>query len=113
MFRNIETNEIITEKELKERFPNTLFGEPILNSHVNPLGYETYVPPVEEPVERVPTIGEVQEQRRLAYAMESDHLKIEAEFDAISTSTEPDYSAWIAKVEEIKARFPLPEENEV
>ncbi|MEZ1491297.1 hypothetical protein QVM02_11975, partial [Pseudomonas aeruginosa] len=22
--------------------------------------------------------------------------------------TEPDYSAWIAKVEEIKARYPLP-----
>ncbi|MED5104230.1 hypothetical protein ACLBVT_04895, partial [Pseudomonas aeruginosa] len=23
--------------------------------------------------------------------------------------TEPDYSAWIAKVEEIKARYPLPD----
>ncbi|MEZ1750108.1 hypothetical protein QVM33_34895, partial [Pseudomonas aeruginosa] len=30
------------------------------------------------------------------------------EFDAIKAGTEPDYSAWIAKVEEIKARFPLP-----
>ncbi|HFH4654098.1 TPA: hypothetical protein ACGJXN_006562, partial [Pseudomonas aeruginosa] len=24
--------------------------------------------------------------------------------------TEPDYSAWIAKVEEIKARYPLPDQ---
>ncbi|HCP6208106.1 hypothetical protein QCC20_15575 [Pseudomonas aeruginosa] len=43
-----------------------------------------------------------------AYRLESDPLKTEAEFDAIKAGTEPDYSAWIAKVEEIKARFPLP-----
>lgn len=44
-----------------------------------------------------------------AYRLESDPLKTEAEFDAIKADTEPDYSAWIAKVEEIKARYPLPE----
>ncbi|HGP4432944.1 TPA: hypothetical protein ACLMYU_005227 [Pseudomonas aeruginosa] len=44
-----------------------------------------------------------------AYRMESDPLKTEAEFDAIKAGVEPDYSAWIAKVEEIKARYPLPE----
>ena len=44
-----------------------------------------------------------------AYRLESDPLKTEAEFDAIKAGTEPDYSAWIAKVEEIKARYPLPE----
>ncbi|HBO0950811.1 TPA: hypothetical protein L4E43_001731 [Pseudomonas aeruginosa] len=43
-----------------------------------------------------------------AYRLESDPLKTEAEFDAIKAGTEPDYSAWIAKVEEIKARIPLP-----
>ncbi|HEH6454701.1 TPA: hypothetical protein ACQT1A_004779 [Pseudomonas aeruginosa] len=43
-----------------------------------------------------------------AYRLESDPLKTEAEFDAIKAGTEPDYSAWIAKVEEIKARYPLP-----
>ncbi|HBO5698485.1 hypothetical protein ACQYYA_00425 [Pseudomonas aeruginosa] len=43
-----------------------------------------------------------------AYRLESDPLKTEAEFDAIKAGTEPDYSAWVAKVEEIKARFPLP-----
>ncbi|MFW4989929.1 hypothetical protein ACOAOK_01475 [Pseudomonas aeruginosa] len=44
-----------------------------------------------------------------AYRLESDPLKTEAEFDAIKAGTEPDYSAWIAKVEEIKARYPMPE----
>ncbi|AHB57570.1 hypothetical protein [Pseudomonas aeruginosa] len=43
-----------------------------------------------------------------AYRLESDPLKTEAEFDAIKAGTEPDYSAWVAKVEEIKARYPLP-----
>ncbi|WP_109390131.1 hypothetical protein [Pseudomonas aeruginosa] len=47
--------------------------------------------------------------RANAYRLESDPLKTEAEFDAIKVGTEPDYSAWIAKVEEIKARYPLPE----
>ncbi|HGM5020776.1 TPA: hypothetical protein ACKPYW_005250 [Pseudomonas aeruginosa] len=46
--------------------------------------------------------------RANAYRLESDPLKTEAEFDAIKAGTEPDYSAWVAKVEEIKARFPLP-----
>ena len=36
-------------------------------------------------------------------------FQVEAEFDAIKAGVEPDYSAWIAKVEEIKARYPLPE----
>ncbi|HCF5874999.1 hypothetical protein ACM71I_26345 [Pseudomonas aeruginosa] len=44
-----------------------------------------------------------------AYRLESDPLKTEAEFDAIKAGVEPDYSAWVAKVEEIKARYPLPE----
>ncbi|HBN9790294.1 TPA: hypothetical protein L3921_005720 [Pseudomonas aeruginosa] len=47
--------------------------------------------------------------RANAYRLESDPLKTEAEFDAVKAGTEPDYSAWIAKVEEIKARFPLPD----
>ncbi|HFX0496115.1 TPA: hypothetical protein ACIDX0_006757 [Pseudomonas aeruginosa] len=46
--------------------------------------------------------------RANAYRLESDPLKTEAEFDAIKAGVEPNYSAWIAKVEEIKARFPLP-----
>ncbi|EPF1497279.1 hypothetical protein [Pseudomonas aeruginosa] len=46
--------------------------------------------------------------RANAYRLESDPLKTEAEFDAIKAGVEPNYSAWVAKVEEIKARFPLP-----
>lgn len=46
--------------------------------------------------------------RARAYRKESDPLKTEAEFDAIKAGTEPDYSDWIAKVEEIKGRYPLP-----
>ncbi|MBG4822103.1 hypothetical protein GHV72_01875 [Pseudomonas aeruginosa] len=47
--------------------------------------------------------------RANAYRLESDPLKTEAEFDAIKAGVEPDYSAWVAKVEEIKARYPLPD----
>ena len=46
--------------------------------------------------------------RRAAYASESDPLKIEAEYDALIAGTEPDYTAWRGKVEEIKARIALP-----
>lgn len=56
------------------------------------------------------TVGQVQALRQSAYAAESDPLKIEAEFDAQLAGGAPDYSAWIAKVEEIKARYPLPAE---
>lgn len=56
----------------------------------------------------VQTAAQVLESRRAAYSAESDHLKIAAEFDAIKSETDPDYSAWISKVEEIKERFPLP-----
>ncbi|WP_240997667.1 hypothetical protein [Pseudomonas viridiflava] len=51
----------------------------------------------------------VKDMRLAAYRQFSDHLKLEAEFDAISSGKEPDYSAWLAKVEEIKALYPMPE----
>lgn len=54
------------------------------------------------------TIEQVQAKRQAAYVAESDPLKNEAEYDAIIAGTEPDYIAWLAKVAEIKARFPLP-----
>ncbi|GAB3469160.1 hypothetical protein GCM10027398_17720 [Azotobacter salinestris] len=47
-------------------------------------------------------------QRSRAYRLESDPLKLEAEYDALIAGTEPDYSAWLAKVAEIKERYPLP-----
>ncbi|MDT4869650.1 hypothetical protein FQZ97_1046910 [compost metagenome] len=61
---------------------------------------------------RQPTPAERAEMVRLArlaaYRLESDPLKIEAEYEAIKAGTEPDYSAWLAKVDEIKAQHPLP-----
>ena len=47
--------------------------------------------------------------RRTAYLAESDPLRLEADYDALSQGLEPDYSAWLASVAAIKARYPLPE----
>lgn len=48
-------------------------------------------------------------ERRAAYVTESDPLRLEAEYDALSTGSAPDYSRWIAAVAAIKARIPLPQ----
>lgn len=53
------------------------------------------------------TKEEVKYLRKIAYIKESDFLKIEAEFDAIKLKKKPDYSKWVAKVEEIKLRYPF------
>lgn len=47
--------------------------------------------------------------RRAAYLAESDPLRLEADYDALSQGREPDYTKWLASVASIKARFPLPE----
>lgn len=64
-----------------------------------------YVAPVLNLAERT---AAAQAKRLAAYRTESDQLKIAAEYDALIASTSPDYSAWQAKVAEIKARYPLP-----
>ena len=46
--------------------------------------------------------------RRAAYLAESDPLRLEADYDALSQGLEPDYSAWLASVAAIKTRYPLP-----
>lgn len=46
--------------------------------------------------------------RRTAYQSESDPLRLEADYDALSQGHEPDYTAWLASVAAIKARYPLP-----
>ena len=61
-------------------------------------------PPAPAPL----TLEQVQAQRQAAYVLESDPLKNEAEYDAIIAGDDPDYTAWLAKVAEIKARLPLP-----
>ncbi|WP_252959003.1 hypothetical protein [Pseudomonas simiae] len=51
--------------------------------------------------------------RRAAYLSESDPLRLEADYDALSQGLEPDYTVWLASVAAIKARFPLPVSAEV
>lgn len=66
-------------------------------------------PYLEAPAEPVPdTLEQVHAKRQAAYAAESDPLKNEAEYDAIVAGESPDYTAWMAKVAEIKDRYPLP-----
>lgn len=50
--------------------------------------------------------------RRTAYLSESDPLRLEADYDALSQGHEPDYTTWLASVAAIKARFPLPANTE-
>ena len=56
------------------------------------------------------TLEQVQSLRRAAYVAEADPLKNEADYDAILNGTEPNYTAWLAAVAAIKARYPLPED---
>ncbi|MBW5465765.1 hypothetical protein GOY11_32015 [Pseudomonas aeruginosa] len=48
--------------------------------------------------------------RANAYRLESDPLTTDVDFDAIKAGVESDYSAWVAKVEEIQYRYPLPDQ---
>lgn len=68
------------------------------------------VPAVPEEDDQPLAAWQVLANRREAYAVESDSLKIEAEYDAIISGGEPDYTQWLAKVAEIKKRHPMPEE---
>ncbi|MDK2347561.1 MULTISPECIES: hypothetical protein [Pseudomonas aeruginosa group] len=52
--------------------------------------------------------AEAIKKRQDAYRLESDPLRLEAEYDALKAGSEPDYRAWVAKIDEIKARYPLP-----
>jgi hypothetical protein len=58
--------------------------------------------------ERRVALESARASRRAAYSSESDPLRLEADYDALSQGLEPDYSAWLASVAAIKARFPLP-----
>lgn len=52
--------------------------------------------------------AEVIAMRVAAYRAESDPMRFELEFDALSSGEDPDLSAWIEKVKEIKDRYPKP-----
>lgn len=61
-----------------------------------------------EPPAPVWTVEQILWMRLEAYRVESDPLKLEAEHDALKAGVAPDYTAWLAKVEEIKLRYPKP-----
>lgn len=65
-------------------------------------------PALADPVVLPPTLEQVHKLRLHAYRAESDPLKIESEHDALISGTDPHYAAWLAKVAEIKQRYPLP-----
>lgn len=71
------------------------------------IGQFVDAPPA--PAPQPPTLDEVLAARRAAYAAESDPIKNEAEYDALVSGVEPDYTAWMAAVAAIKERYPLPE----
>lgn len=66
-------------------------------------------PALTDPVMLPMTLEQILDARQRAYVAESDPLKNEAEYDAMVAGIEPDYAAWMAKVLEIKTRYPLPE----
>lgn len=68
-------------------------------------GRPAWVDIVREPL----SVEQMQALRLAAYREESDPLKIEAEHDALIAGATPTYSRWLAKVAEIKARYPLPD----
>ena len=74
------------------------------------IQWDKYVSPAKAAAEvRDQALVSAQAKRLLAYREESDPLKTEAEFDAITVGVEPDDGAWIAKVADIKSRYPMPE----
>lgn len=79
-----------------------LYAEAISGQHGDIAPYVAPVIPLDE------RIALVQSQRLAAYRAESDQLKLQADFDALQAGTQPDYSQWIAAVEAIKQRYPLP-----
>lgn len=105
MFEHIETGVVISEWELKELFPYTLFPSQITDDHIRHLGYRQAPVQPQQPVPSI-TVDPIA-ARRSTYAVESDHLKIEAEYDALLSGTDPDYTSWLAAVAAIKARYPL------
>lgn len=52
---------------------------------------------------------QVRVERRRAYAEEVAPLFIEAQYAAVTTQQPVDNSTWVAKLEEINARYPMPE----
>ena len=85
-----------------EDLGRTLYAEAVAGQYGDIAPYVAPVIPLDE------RIAQVQALRLAAYRAESDQLKLQADFDALQAGTQPDYSQWIAAVEAIKQRYPLP-----
>lgn len=85
-----------------EELGRTIYAEAVSGKYGDIAPYVAPVIPLEE------RIAQVQALRLAAYRAESDQLKIAAEFDALQSGVQADYSQWIAAVEAIKQRYPLP-----
>lgn len=99
-YKHPESGEVFAYESEQERQE---WGSPEL-VEMTPEEVEAHLNPPPVPL----TLEQIQELRRRAYIAESDPLRNGADYDALVNGTEPDYSAWLDAVAEIKARYPLP-----
>lgn len=99
-YKHLESGEVFAYETEAER---EQWGAPEL-VEMSPEEVEAHLNPPIVP----PTLEQIRELRRAAYVAESDPIKNEADYDALVNGTAPDYTAWMAAVEAIKARYPLP-----
>ena len=92
----------ISEEEYNNLFAGVSIGKKVSLLHARPLLVDPPALNYEQQLARAHA------QRRAAYSAESDPIKNEADYDALLNGTDPDYTAWLATVAAIKARYPLP-----
>lgn len=92
----------ISAAEYKELFAGVSMGKKVELQNGRPVLVDPPALSYEQQLTRAHA------QRRAAYIAESDPIKNEADYDALVNGTLPDYTAWKAAVEAIKARYPLP-----
>ena len=92
----------ISAAEYQALYAGVSMGEKVTLDNGRPVLIEPPAPSYEQ------LLSNAHARRRAAYVAESDPIKNEADYDAQVNGTEPDYTAWMAAVEAIKTRYPLP-----
>lgn len=69
---------------------------------------QEWVNPLDDREQYLVSLENVLYERKIRYKLESDPIKLEAEYDALIADTVPDYTQWIAAVALIKEELPLP-----
>lgn len=106
--RNAITKQPLSMQDVRDMFPSTCFPDTGLTANnCADFGLEWYEETPAEP--QPPTIESVQMMRQMRYKNESDGLYIEAIKDGMLNNTAPDFTAWLAKVEQIRTELPYPE----